>query len=133
MEKNKVIYTKNTIDANDKSDIVLLMNELSRWLYSREFVSYSLGGSLSLKKIKIEWDENYSKEESHYIIFTTEQNKKIKSAKTNSGIPYSRYLDRMINDVRNNGINIIMPIVDNISDSESECEDEVDDDDAVKQ
>ncbi len=133
MEKNKVIYTKNTIDANDKSDIVLLMNELSRWLYGREFVSYSLGGSLSLKKSKIEWDENYSKEESHYIIFTTEQNKKIKSTKTNSGIPYSRYLDRMINDARNNGINIIMPIVDNISDSESECEEEVDDDDAVKQ
>jgi hypothetical protein len=132
MEKNKVIYTKNTIDANDKSDIVLLMNELSRWLYGREFVSYSLGGSLSLKKIKIEWDENYSKEESHYIIFTTEQNKKIKSTKTNSGIPYSRYLDRMINDARDNGINIIMPIVDNISDSESECEEEVDDD-AVKQ
>ena len=46
MEKNKVIYTKNTIDANDKSDIVLLMNELSRWLYGREFVNYSLGGSL---------------------------------------------------------------------------------------
>jgi hypothetical protein len=133
MEKNKVIYTKNTIDANDKSDIVLLMNELSRWLYGREFVNYSLGGSLSLKKIKIEWDENYSKEESHYIIFTTEQNKKIKSTKTNSGIPYSRYLDRMINDARNNGINIIMPIVDNISDSESECEEEVSDDDAVKQ
>jgi hypothetical protein len=132
MEKNKVIYTKNTIDANDKSDIVLLMNELSCWLYGREFVSYSLGGSLSLKKIKIEWDENYSKEESHYIIFTTEQNKKIKSTKTNSGIPYSRYLDRMINDARDNGINIIMPIVDNISDSESECEEEVDDD-AVKQ
>jgi len=133
MEKNKVIYTKNTIDANDKSDIVLLMNELSRWLYGREFVNYSLGGSLSLKKIKIEWDENYSKEESHYIIFTTEQNKKIKSTKTNSGIPYSRYLARMINDARNNGINIIMPIVDNISDSESECEEEVSDDDAVKQ
>jgi hypothetical protein len=38
----------------------------------------------------------------------------------------------MINDARDNGINIIMPIVDNISDSESECEEEVDDD-AVKQ
>jgi hypothetical protein len=119
MEKNKIIYTKNTMDY---TDIVLIMGELSRWLYGREFIRHSYGGTMSLKKFNISWDDNYSKDEQHYIILTKLQNKKINLTQTIGGIPYSRYFNRFINDARNNGINLIVPIVDNISDSESDSE-----------
>ena len=117
MEKNKIIYTKNTTDY---TDIVLLMNELSRLLYGREFIRHSYGGTMSLKKFKLVWDDTYNKADPHYIILTQLQNKKIKLTRTLGGIPYSRYFDRFINDAHNNGINLILRIVDDISDSESD-------------
>ena len=123
MEKNKIIYTKNT---SDYTDIVLLINELSRWLYRREFIRDSYGGTMSIRKFKLQWDDTYSKNEQHYVILTQEQDKKIKSTQTLGGIPYSRYFERMINNARNNDINLIVRIVDNISDSESDSDSEYD-------